>query len=109
MRVLSFIVDKQIITPDPKCDFRGLVPGTSDYLKAEFSFSPEWKGTVKVVGFLDSTGKEYPPQVLKDGKTCVIPSEALKNRAFKLHVLGKRGKFMMTTNPVRVVQDGGGA
>lgn len=107
MRVLSFIVDKQIITPDPKCDFRGLVPGTSGYLKAKFSFSSEWKGAVKVVGFFDYSGKEYEPQILKDGTTCIIPTEALQNRSFKLQVLGKRGKTRMTTDPIRVVQDGG--
>jgi len=107
MRVLSFIVDKQIIKPDPECDFSGLVRGTSGYLKAKFSFSPEWKSAVKVVGFFNNAGQEYEPQVLKDGKTCIIPAEALKNRVFKLHVLGKRGKLIMTTDPIRVIQDGG--
>lgn len=41
MRVLRFIVNNQRIYPDPKCDFSGLVKGTTGYLKALFIFSPE--------------------------------------------------------------------
>lgn len=91
MRTLRFMVDRQLIKQDPNCDFTGLVPGTEGYLKAEFSFSPEWEGCVKVASFFSVMGNEFPPQILTDGKTCMIPEEALRNRVFKIKVLGRRG------------------
>lgn len=107
MRVLRFLVDKQLICRDPACDFSGLVPGTRGYLQAEFSFSPEWEGCVKVASFLSLQDKEFPPQVLKDGKTCMIPEEALKYRKFKVKVIGKKGSLRIPTNEVTVNQNGG--
>jgi hypothetical protein len=107
LRTLKFIVDNQIIKPDPDCDFDGLVPGTEEYLKAEFSFSPEWVGYVKVASFRSMMGREYAPQELKDGKTCSIPAEALKRRAFKMRVVGKKGGLKILTNTVVVNQNGG--
>ena len=109
MRTLKFIVENQIVKPDPNCDFSGLVPGTEGYLQAEFKFSPEWNDTVKVVGFYSLMGKSYPSQILKDGRTCVIPAEALKRRAFKIQVLGKKGDETLTTNRIQINQDGGGS
>ena len=107
MRTLKFIIDKQIIKPDPKCDFSGLIPGTSGYLKAEFSFSSEWNGCNKVAAFYSVMGKEYPPQVLDDGKTCIIPEEALAGKMFKVRVIGKNEKQKITTNKLTVCQKGG--
>lgn len=107
MRTLKFIVDGQIIKQDPECNFDDLVPGTEGYLKAEFSFSPEWNGFVKVASFHSMMGKEYPPQMLEDGKTCLIPADALKRRIFKVRVLGKNNKLKMTTNKLAVSQNGG--
>ena len=107
MRVLKFIVEDQIIKQDPNCDFDNLIPGTEGYLKAEFSFSPEWNGCVKVARFYSVMGREYDSQILKDGKSCMIPAEALKNRIFKIEVLGRRENFTLTTNKVAISQDGG--
>lgn len=104
MRTLEFIVTGQILRPDPNCDFSGLVPGSSDYLKAVFTFSKEWEDTLKVVGFYSRMGKEFTPQILKDGKSCVIPAEALKGRIFKIQILGKNG---LVTNKLEVDQKGG--
>ena len=109
MRTLKFIVDNKIIKQDPKCDFSDLIPGTEKYLRAEFSFSPEWNGFKKVVAFWSALGKEYPPQVLSDGKSCIIPFEALKRRTFKVQVVGERGDLKLTTNKVAVSQNGGKA
>ena len=106
MRTLSFIVDKQIIKKDPDCDFDNLVPGTTGYLEAKFTFSEEWDDTAKIVGFWRN-GHECPPQILKDGRSCVIPSEALTSRQFKIQVLGKNQKITLTTNKIEVVQNGG--
>lgn len=108
MRTLKFIVNDQIITQDPNCDFNNLVPGTEGYLKAEFSFSPEWKDCVKVAGFWSAMGVEYQPQVLADGYSCMIPADALKKQIFKIEILGKkRGGITLKTNRVTVTQDGG--
>ena len=109
MRVLRFNVDGQMIAQDPTCDFTGLVPGSKGYLLAEFSFSQEWDGAIKVASFYSALGKEYPPQVLKGGKTCLIPEEALKKRVFKIQVIGKKNGLKITTNKVTVNQDGGKA
>ena len=107
MRTLKFIVDDQIIRPDPKCDFDNLVPGTDGYLQAEFSFSSEWNGYIKVAGFYSNMGREYEPQVLIDGKSCFIPTEALERRAFKIRILGKKKGKTLTTNKLLVEQNGG--
>lgn len=107
MRTLKFIIEEQIIKPDPNCDFTGLVPGTGGYLQAEFSFSHEWNGCVKAAVFSSALGIEYGTYILVDGKTCMIPSNALKNRVFKVKVIGERDNFRLTTGTITVHQDGG--
>lgn len=106
MRTLKFIVNHQNIAPDPKCDFTGLVPGTEDYLEAEFIFSSEWTGCKKVAAFYSIIGKEYEPQLLVDGKTCKIPAEALQKKTFQIQILGKRDQMRLTTNKLAVSQNG---
>jgi len=107
MRTLKFIVEDQIIKQDPNCDFDNLVPGSEGYLRAEFEFSPIWDGHVKVAAFYSPMGKEYPPQILKDGKWCMIPSEALSRNTFTIRVIGKNGASKLTTDRVAVSQNGG--
>lgn len=107
MRTLKFVVDGQLLTQAPECNFDGLVPGTEKYLNAEFSFSPDWNGRVKVVEFTSILGKEYAPQILRDGRTCLIPSEALRRRAFKVRVIGTKNGGKLQTNKVMVKQNGG--
>jgi hypothetical protein len=107
MRTLKFIVEDQIVKMDPDCDFSGIVPGTEGYLQAEFSFSYEWSDCVKVAGFFSTLGREYPPQILKDGRTCIIPKEALEKRSFKVQVVGGRKDYKIVTNRLTVKQDGG--
>ena len=106
MRVLKFIVEGQSIKPDPFCDFSGLVPGTEGYIQAEFSFSNEWRDYVKVVAFYSAMGKELTPKKLSDGRTCLIPREALQGRVFKLRVLGKKQDATMLTDKIAVKQKG---
>lgn len=108
MRTLRFIVDGQIIKRDPECDFSGLVPGTDGYLQAEFTFSQEWKKCVKIAGFMCGN-VECKPQILEDGKTCMIPSEALKKKSFEIEILGRAGHVKLRTNRVMVRQNGGRA
>lgn len=107
MRTLKFIVDGQIIKQDPSCDFTNLVPGSEGYLRAEFSFSPEWNECAKVAAFYSAVGKEYPPRVLKDGRSCIVPTEALTKYAFKIRVIGKSKTTKLTTNLIAVKQNGG--
>lgn len=109
MRTLKFIVNKQLITLDPNCDLSGLIPGSEGYLQAEFSFTPEWKNCVKVAAFYSFLGKEYQPQLLENGKRCMITAEALKGRRFKVQVIGKDPNtgLKITTNKVTVCQNGG--
>ena len=107
MRTLKFIVDGLIIKQDPNCDFSNLVPGTEGYLRAEFSFSPEWNGCVKVASFWSAVGDEYPPQVLTDGASCIIPTEATQRYAFKIGMIGKNATTKLLTNKVIVKQNGG--
>lgn len=107
MRTLKFIVNKQIIMQDPKCNFDGLIPGTEGYLKAEFIFSSDWRESTKVAAFFSPLGKEYQPQKLEDGRTCVIPAEALKYRKFKIQAIGRKGDTKLITNKLTVSQNGG--
>ena len=107
MRILRFIVENQIIKQDPTCDFTNLIPGSEGYLEAEFSFSKEWDNCAKVAAFYSPLGKEYPPRVLADGKSCVIPFEALEKKTFKIQVIGKKKDFKIKTNKVVVCQNGG--
>lgn len=107
MRTLKFIVDKQIITKDPKCDFGGLVPGTAGYLQADFLFSPEWSGTTKVAAFYSPMGREFSPQLLEDGHTCRIPEEATKRGGFQIKVIGQRDGYRIESNKILVNQNGG--
>lgn len=107
MKTLKFIVDGQLLKPDPECDFSGLVPGSEGYLRAEFSFSEEWKDCVKVAAFYSAMGYEYPPQKLINGQFCIIPTEALKRRDFKIQIVGANSAFKIQTNKLTVSQNGG--
>lgn len=107
MRTLKFIVDGQIIAKDPNCNFDNLVPRSEGFMQARFSFSPEWDNCVKVVSFWSALGKEYPPQLLTDGTTCRIPTEALARCSYGVQVIGKGRDFKIITNKIMVEQDGG--
>lgn len=107
MRVLDFVVDRQKISADPKCDFTGLTPGTKGYIYARFKFSDEWRGCKKVAQF-SSGGIEYTPQVLDGSSKCLIPSEVLERYKFDIRLYGGRGdNYLITTDTVTVTQKGG--
>lgn len=109
MRTLKFVVDGQIIKNDPDCDFSNLVPGGKECVKLEFSFSSNWNGYTRGVEFSSALGKKFPPKLLIDGKTCIVPTEALARRVFKVRVVGKKRNTTITTNKIEVKQNGGGA
>ena len=75
MRTLSFLVNEQKISKDPKCDFSNIFPDTKGYLQAKFSFGRGWKNC-KVAASFWCLGKEYPAIVNRDG-VCLIPEQAL--------------------------------
>lgn len=102
MRVLTFNVNAQRLTKDSHCDFSGLVAGSRNYLKASFSFSPEWDDCVLVASFW-CHGKEHAV-VIKDNM-CDIPSEALTGVTFAVSVTGQRGDYRITTNRVLIRQE----
>lgn len=108
MKTLQFIVDKQLIKPDPNCqDFEDLVPGGGD-VKLIFLFSNEWRGYRRVAAFYSSMGKEYEPQILKNGMYCMVPAEALTKRVFKIRVFGRDSSSNnISTNKLTVRQTGG--
>lgn len=107
MKTLKFIVNGQSITLDPECDVNSLVPGTNGFVRAKFTFSPEWDRCIKVAAFYSNLGTEYPPQALKNGEVCDIPAEALKKSIFKVKVFGKKNDYTICTNKVTVHQKGG--
>jgi hypothetical protein len=101
MRVLEFIVNDQILTKNPSCDFSNIIPGTEGYLKARFSFSSEWDNCVLVAQFF--RGNEEHARFIVDNE-CEIPPEVLKGRTFRVGVIGKRGNQRIPTNQVVVTQ-----
>lgn len=107
MRTLKFTVDAQKLEKDPSCDFSGLVAGTSGYLKAEFEFSKEWDNCIKVAEFTSGT-QEYPPKVISELNSCIIPAQILKRSVFKIRILGQKGDLKLRTNTVTIKQEGGG-
>ena len=71
--------------------------GTREYLKAEFSFSEEWDGTVKTAFFWGADGENHP-KLLKDD-TCIVPAEALAAPGrVGVSVSGTLGETIITTD-----------
>ena len=107
MKTLRFIVDDQKLERDPNCkDFDNLVLGGGD-VRLEFYFTKEWRGHVKVVAFYSAMGKEYEAQALKDGRSCMVPKEALEKREFKIQVFGRDWTSILKTNKLAIRQNGG--
>lgn len=102
-RTLKFAVDRQIISKCQDCDFSGIVKGSEGYLKAMFVFSREWYGC-KVAASFWCGGTEYAVPV-KNGE-CVIPSEALTGDQFYVSLMGVKEGYKITTNKLKVPQEG---
>ena len=102
MRTLKFIVTGQHIEKDPICDFSGLVPGTENYLQAEFVFSDEWAGRKKAATFW-KLGREFPAELHGDKiATCKIPRAAVSHIEFGVSVTRMEGKGFVRTNILTV-------
>lgn len=102
MRLLKFNVNAQRIQKDPSCDFSNIVAGTKDYLRAQFTFSPEWQGCIIVASFWRGK-EEYAVQVVNG--ECSIPPEALVGPTFRVSVIGQRNDYRITSDKVIVRQE----
>lgn len=105
MRTLRFTVDAQKISPDPSCDFSGIVPGTAGYLKSHFSFSAEWSGMVKVAEFRKYACDSPIPIPIVCGE-CMVPAEVTGGKSWIVKVIGKRGDVILPTGNCKVEQEG---
>ena len=102
MRLLKFNINAQHISKDPDCDFSKIVAGTRNYLRAHFTFSPEWQDCVKVASFWRA-GKEYAV-IIRDNE-CDIPPEALTGITFSVTVTGQKEQYRITTDRTLVRQE----
>ena len=112
MKTIKFVVNGQNIELDTGVNTDSLVPGTEDYVNAEFRFSPDWRSYTKIAAFYSMLGREYRPSIIvhdvvTDTYSCDIPVEALAKRRFKIQIQGKRGDTKLITNKFTVSQNGG--
>ena len=105
MRILKFIINSQQISPDPSCDFSGIVPGTAGYLKSHFSFSAEWSGMVKVAEFRKYLCDEPVSVPIINGE-CAVPDTVTGGKAWYVKIIGKRGDVILPTCNCKVEQEG---
>lgn len=103
MRTLEFKIDKQQLIKDPECDFRNIVAGSRNYLRAHFTFSDDWDSCRKAASFW--RGEEEYAVLLDKSDDCMIPPEALVGATFAVTVLGKNDKLEIPTNRVIVRQE----
>lgn len=104
MRRLRFLIDKQIIMKDKKCDFRNIVMGTSGYLLAEFSFSKEWNGLFKVAEFRKRGEDTYYPVKIIQNK-CEVPKEVTDAPVWTVKIVGKHKNTILITNACIIAQE----
>lgn len=71
--------------------------GTREYLRAEFSFSEEWEGTVKTAFFRGADGNTYTQ--LLENDACTVPAVALAAPGrVGVSVSGTLGETIITTD-----------
>ena len=105
MRKLKFKVNGQKLKEESGCDFSGIVPGTSGYLKASFSFSAEWIGMVKVAEFRKYLCDEPVSVPIINGE-CAVPDTVTGGKAWYVKIVGKRGGVIIPTGNCKVEQEG---
>lgn len=93
----------QELSKDPNCDFSGLVPGSSGYLKAVFVLSGMWNTLAKAAVFSADNVESAMP--ITNG-SCVIPDSVLKWKSFSVKLVGKNDQQMLQTNRLVVNQLG---
>lgn len=83
MSLLRFNVKGQQIFSDTR---EVVVANSVDYLKASFTFSPEWAGLTKTAIFKTEKGVAYGEVLVND--ECTIPHEVIKPKYMKVSVFG---------------------
>lgn len=97
--VLSFLVDKQIIT---RVDKEKVVRDSMNYLYASFEFSPDWVGE-KTAVFKSKSGA-FNVLLDNDGK-CLVPWEVLVDEVIEVSVFCGA---LITANVVKIITIGSG-
>ncbi len=97
--VLSFLVDKQIIT---RVDKEKVVRDSMNYLYANFEFSPDWVGE-KTAVFKSKSGA-FNVLLDDDGK-CLVPWEVLVDEVIEVSVFCGA---LITANVVKIITIGSG-
>lgn len=103
MKTLKLQVHDDTLDYTPSFSTNGIYPGIKEPVRLEFDFSESWKSMAKVAAFYSPLGNEYPPRVLDDGKSCIVPAEALEKTSFKVRILSKQ----LRTNKLTVSLKGG--
>lgn len=103
MKVLKLQVHDDTLDYAPHFSVDGLYPGMEEPVRLEFDFSESWRSVAKVAAFYSPLGNEYPPRVLNDGKSCIVPAKALTKTSFKVQILSKQ----LCTNKLTVSLKGG--
>jgi len=104
MRTLEFNVKGLVLEKDAACDFSGIVPNSSGYLKIRVRFDNTWAGLKKVAVF--SERKTEMP-VLLTNDVCLIPDEVLTRDEFEFYIVGRNRKNGVTikTNKIIIEQE----
>lgn len=106
MRKLNFRVTGQKI--EKAGDFSNLVPGSCDYIQAEFEFDAEWSGMFKIAEFrrINLSDSECWPVRISNNR-CTVPAEVLSGNKWYINVIGQsREGIRIPTGRVEVRQDG---
>ena len=104
MRTLEFIVDKQRLKKDPKCDFNMIVAGSVKYLKTKFQFSPEWQDCKKAASFW--LGDVEYAVVLDNNDECFVHESVCNEPVFKVSVTGLRPDgYTITSSKWTITQE----
>ena len=102
MRLLKFNVNGQTIAKDPECDFKNLVAGSRNYLKAYFNLPESWQNCPVAVSFW--RGSAEHAFLLKDN-ACNVPDEVLDFPTFRISLTCQKGSSLIKTNKILVRQE----
>lgn len=72
-----------------------------DAVRLFFNFSSEWDTVAKVVKFTRGD-VELTPRVLRNGNTCVIPSEVMDGTYFRMCIIGRSADREHGTHPILI-------
>jgi len=78
---IKFNIVNQIIS---RADLVDVVAGSYNYLRAVFSFTPEWDGLIKTALFRDAADRVH--MVLLDDDACMVPWEVIAIPKFSISV-----------------------